>query len=132
MALFLESQEDSDYPDLPTSSRNINFFFQLKLVRSHLVEFLIRSTLVMQTRYTIKNIAFPELKINSSIQKYRAFIRHSFSPWSSPVILVKKKTGDIRLCIDFRVLNSATKKDAYPTPNIDYILDQFGVRVLNT
>ena len=42
------------------------------------------------------------------------FVKPSSSPWSSPVLLVKKKDGSIRFCVDFRKLNAVTKKDSYP------------------
>lgn len=46
-------------------------------------------------------------------------IRESESSFSSPIVVVKKKNGDIRLCIDYRKLNLQTIKDAYPLPNLE-------------
>jgi len=51
-------------------------------------------------------------------------VEHSNSPWSSPVVLVKKKDGNLRFCVDYRKLNSVTKKDNYPLPRIDDALDR--------
>ena len=50
-------------------------------------------------------------------------IRKSFSPWASAVVLVRKKDGGLRLCIDLRKLNNRTIKDGYSLPRIDDTLD---------
>ena len=50
-------------------------------------------------------------------------IRPSKSPFSSPVVCVRKKDGRLRLCVDYRLLNARTKKDNYCLPRVEEILD---------
>ena len=50
----------------------------------------------------------------------------STSEWASPLVIVKKKDGMLRLCVDYRRLNSIAKADAYPMPRIDDLIDRLG------
>jgi len=56
----------------------------------------------------------------------RGWIRHSRSSYSSTVVCVRKKDGDLRLCVDFRALNNKTFPDRHPLPRVNEILDSLG------
>lgn len=63
----------------------------------------------------------PADDVRSHIQKLLAagIIKESTSPYASPIVVVRKKDGTIRMCIDYRTLNSRTIPDQYTTPRID-------------
>ena len=63
----------------------------------------------------------------------KGLIEPTDSPWASNIVLVRKKDGTQRFCIDYRLLNVATIKDAYPLPRIDETLDALsGARWFST
>jgi hypothetical protein len=84
------------------------------------------ATPIKQTYYKMPYKKQQELETH--VQKWRelGIIRPSSSPWSSPMHLVPKKGGETRAVIDYRKLNTATRKDAFPLPRIDDILYNLG------
>ena len=60
-------------------------------------------------------------------------VQESNSPWASPIVLAKKKDGSLRFCVDYRRLNAVTRKDVFPLPRIDDLLDKMrGKSVFST
>ncbi|XP_058765537.1 uncharacterized protein LOC131639035 [Vicia villosa] len=74
--------------------------------------------------YRMSPAELRELKSQLEELIAKHFIRPSVSLWGAPVLLVKKKDGSMRLCIDYRQLNKVTIKNKYPLPQIDDLLDQ--------
>ena len=64
-------------------------------------------------------------EITSQLDKVQKnnVIQPSESPWASPVVLVRKRDGTLRFCIDYRALNSVTKPDLFPLPRINDLLE---------
>lgn len=65
---------------------------------------------------------FVDKEVENMIDK--GIVERSCSPWAAGVVLVEKKDGTKRFCVDYRSLNSKTVKDAYPLPRIDDSLDR--------
>ena len=53
-------------------------------------------------------------------------IESSTSDWASPIVLIKKEGKSMRMCVDYRRLNSVTKVEAYPMPRVDELIDRLG------
>jgi len=73
--------------------------------------------------------------INKEVEEMleQGVIEPSDSPWSSPIVVVRKKDGKHRFCIDFRRVNDVTHRDAYPLPQVTATLDKLrGARYLST
>lgn len=81
---------------------------------------------IKQRQYPLSPVMMEH--VNQELDKMLSLgvIQPSKSPWSSPILLVKKKSGEYRLCFDGRKLNAATRKDSYPLPRVDYILSKLG------
>ena len=62
---------------------------------------------------------FHEVKAHIQDLLTKGVVKPSYSPYAAPVVVVRKKNGSIRLCVDYRRLNSKTVKDAYPLPRIE-------------
>lgn len=73
-------------------------------------------------RLSIKEKQEVEAQVKDLLDK--GFIQPSRSPYGSPVLFVQKKDGGLRMCVDYRALNSVTRKDKYPLPRIDDLLDR--------
>ncbi|PNY17781.1 Ty3/gypsy retrotransposon protein [Trifolium pratense] len=69
-----------------------------------------------------------KLEIETQVRKLldNGWIKPSNSPYSSPILLLKKKDGTWRMCVDFRALNALTIKDRFPLPTVDELLDELG------
>ena len=65
----------------------------------------------------------PELDKEMSRMLEQRVVEPGQSPWASPVVLVRKKDGSIRFCVDYRRLNAVTRFDAYPLPRIDETIE---------
>ena len=76
---------------------------------------------------------YQEVKEHLKMLLDKQVIRESTSPWASPIVLVRKKCGGLRLCIDYRRLNAVITPDAFPLPRVDESLDALrGARYFST
>ena len=96
------------------------------LGRTHLIQHEINTGNAKPIKQKYFRLSPEKLKIlNSELDRMLELniVEPSCSPWNSPVTMVPKANGDVRLCLDSRKVNSVSKTDAYPLPYINYILD---------
>lgn len=96
------------------------------LGRTSLVQHVINTGDAVPIKQKYYRLSPAKLKyLNEEVDRMLAngVVEPSHSPWNSPVTMVPKSNGELRLCLDSRRLNAVSKTDAYPLPYINYILD---------
>ena len=81
---------------------------------------------IAQAYRPIPRSALSEVRQHLDDLLKRGIIQPSSSPYAAPVVLVRKKSGELRLCCDYRKINAITRRDAFPIPRIEEQLDALG------
>ncbi len=90
----------------------------------HIIELNIIIPSTHQTKYKLNSNYATIVKQDIEKLLVDGFIEYvEKTTWLSPIVVVSKKNGKLRICIDLRKLNAATKKDPYPLPFIDEVLN---------
>ena len=122
--------EDDKNVAIEMIKRNAKIFSKndMDMGRTNLVKHHIELTDPIPFKESYRRIPqqmYDEVKAHIQEMLDLGAIRHSNSPWSSAIVLVRKKDGRLRFCIDLRKLNNRTVKDAYSLPTIETLLDTF-------
>ena len=122
--------EDDKNAAIEMIKRNANIFSKndMDMGRTNLVKHHIELTDPIPFKESYRRIPpqmYEEVKTHIQEMLDLGAIRHSNSPWSSAIVLVRKKDGRLRFCIDLRKLNNRTVKDAYSLPRIETHKCQF-------
>ena len=133
---ILSTDDKVKFRDLFVKYRDVFALSDSELGRTSLVQHVIDTgdaTPIKQMPYRTSPEGKQEIdrQVNNMLE--RGIIQESVSAWSSPVVLVKKKDGSMRFCVDYRKLNKVTKKDRFPLPLIADTLDSLnGTSVYST
>ena len=80
-------------------------------------------TPIAQPYRRIPPYLWQELKNHLEYLLKKGIIRESYSDFASPIVIVRKKSGEVRMCVDFRRINQKVRRDAYPLPRIEESLE---------
>jgi hypothetical protein len=92
------------------------------------IELQLGTTPIAKSLYWMTQVELAALKVQLKDMLDKGYICQSSSPWGCPALFVKKKDEALRLCVDYRSLNTVTIKNMYPLSRIDLLFDQL-VRV---
>ena len=109
-----------DYWDIFTSPLRVLLHCQVK----HPIDLTLGAPLPNGPIYQRSVLENDEIKRQIQELLQKGHIRTSSSPCGSQIVLVQKKDGTWRLCIDYRALNKIIVRNRYPIPRIDDLLDQ--------
>ncbi|GBG62157.1 hypothetical protein CBR_g29356 [Chara braunii] len=132
---FLSPDEDDPPPEVPTNIRQLLDRFPEVLVEplgvpersvKHKIEIIEGSVPPKSCVYRMGQGELEELRRQIDDMIDRGWIRPSECEFGALVMFVPKKGGKLRMCIDYRGLNRITRKNAYPLPRIDDLLDAAG------
>ena len=90
----------------------------------HKIELEPGATPLYHHQYRVSAAELAEVRCQLDEYLEKGWIRPSSSPYGTPIVFIRKKTGKLRMTVDYRALNRQTKKDVYPLPRIDDLLDK--------
>ncbi|GMF26835.1 unnamed protein product [Phytophthora fragariaefolia] len=93
-------------------------------VQHHIDTGVAAPIMMKRRRYTQTEDAIIEENVDKMLKA--GVIEDGNGGWGFPVVMVRKKDGEVRFCIDYRAFNEVTKKDVYPLPRIDETLEALG------
>ena len=88
------------------------------------IEVVQGTTPISKAPYHMAPTELKELKTQLQELLDKGFVQPSVSPWGAPVLVVKKKDGTLRMCIDYRQINKVTVKNKYMFPRTEALFDQ--------
>lgn len=130
----VEVLPDTHDPSIPAAVQQVLLEFQdvfedpkvlpPSRIHDHHIPLLPNTTPVNSRPYRYSPLHKDEIEKQVKELLQAGLIVHSSSPFASPVLLVQKKDGSWRFCVDYRKLNAITVKNRFPMPVIDEILDE--------